>query len=95
MELSVEMTMNSHQDPMTLFKLISAVQNRLNSDTWEIIEEQLIAIILNAAPNDYQEVLTIEQRVQEYMLIIADLESIIYHHWRQFKVGKEEEKTTN
>jgi hypothetical protein len=30
------------------------------------------------------------------MLIIADLESAIYHHWRQFKVGKEEEeKTTN
>ena len=62
-ELLTKVSMKANQDPSTLFEQISAIQNRYNTSTRKIDEEDLIAVILKAAPKDYQAVLTIEQRV--------------------------------
>jgi hypothetical protein len=81
------------EDPTMLFELISAIQNRYNNASRKIDEEDLIAVILKAAPKDYQVVLTIEQRVKGDKLALADLESTMHQHWRQTKANEDEEKS--
>ncbi len=55
----------------------------------------MIAVILKAAPKDYQAVLTVEQRVKGDNLVLADLESAMHQHWRQTKANKDEDKSGN
>jgi hypothetical protein len=48
-------------DPATLFEQLSAIKNQYNTATRKIEEEDLIAVIVDAAPEQYQSVLTNEQ----------------------------------
>jgi hypothetical protein len=91
-EQLTKVSMKAHQDPTTLFEQISAIQNRYNNASRKIDEEDLIAVILKAAPKDYQAVLTVEQRVKGDNLVLADLESAMHQHWRQTKANKDEDK---
>ena len=94
-ELLAKVSMKAHQDPTSLFEQISAIQNRYNNASRKIDEEDLIAVILKAAPKDYQAVLTVEQRVKGDKLVLADLESAMHQHWRQTKANKDEDKSGN
>jgi hypothetical protein len=77
--------MKKNDDPATLFEQISSVTNRYQSSTSAINEEDMIAVILDAAPAEYQAVLTSEQRVKGVALKQADLEEAMNQHWRQIK----------
>lgn len=94
-ELLAKVSMKANQDPTSLFEQISAIQNRYNNASRKIDEEDLIAVILKAAPKDYQAVLTVEQRVKGDKLVLADLESAMHQHWRQTKANKDEDKSGN
>jgi len=94
-ELLAKVSMKAHQDPTSLFKQITAIQNRYNNASRKIDEEYLIAVILKAAPKDYQAVLTVEQRFRGDKLLLADLESAMHQHWRQTKANKDEDKSGN
>jgi hypothetical protein len=87
-ELRQEMNkikMKKNDDPATLFEQISSVTNRYQSSTSAVNEEDMIAVILDAAPAEYQAVLTSEQRVKRVALKQADLEEAMNQHWRQIK----------
>jgi hypothetical protein len=77
--------MKKNEDPAALFEHISSVTNRYNTSTSTIQEEDMIAVILDAAPAEYQTVLTSEQRVKGTALKQADLEEAMNQHWRQIK----------
>jgi hypothetical protein len=51
----------------------------------------LIAVILKAAPKDYQAVLKVDQRVKGDKLVLAHLESAMHQHWRQTKANKDKD----
>jgi hypothetical protein len=50
-----------------------------------IDEGDLIAVVLDAAPDEYQAVLTAEQRARGDALSLSDLEIVMSQHWRQIK----------
>ena len=56
-----KISMKKGQEPAVLFEQISAVENRYNS-VEQVSEEDLIAVILDAAPAEYHSVLTSEHR---------------------------------
>ena len=60
-----QIKMNKNEDPKTLFEQIGAVRNAYNTKTRNIDEEDLIAVILDAAPEEHQAVLTAEQRAHK------------------------------
>ena len=60
-----QIKMNKNEDPKTLFEQIGAVRNAYNTRAKKIDEEDLIAVILDAAPERYQAVLTAEQRAHK------------------------------
>jgi hypothetical protein len=48
-------------NPATLFEQLSSIENKYNNLTRQIDQEDLIAVVINAAPVEYQSVLTNEQ----------------------------------
>ena len=62
---------------------ISSVINRIGSK--KIDEEDQIAIVLDAAPEAYQAILTSEQRFKGTNLTMDDLQLAMDQHWRQIK----------
>ena len=54
--------MKGDKDPKKLFEQISAVRNIHNNLARKIYEEDLIAVVLDAAPAQYKAVLTAKQQ---------------------------------
>jgi hypothetical protein len=55
-----KVTMKRGEDPGATFEQLSAVKKMYNTSTSKIEEEDLIAVVIAAAPKDYQSVLTNE-----------------------------------
>lgn len=70
--------MKKGQDPAKLFEQIFSIQNRSKI---EIPEEDFVTIILEAASEEYQAVLTTEQTRKGDDLKVSDLEDIMRKHW--------------
>jgi len=81
-------SMKKNQDPATLFEQLSSIENQYNAPGKKIDEGDLIAVILDAAPAEYQAVLTAEQRLRGDELALSDLETAMNQHWRQTKSPK-------
>ena len=75
--------MKKGKDPSTLFEPISSVKDKYNTATKKIDEDDLIAGVLDAAPAEYQLLLTGEQRRLGSALKIEDLEAIMSQYWQQ------------
>ena len=71
------------KDPSTLFQQISNVKNKYNAATKKINEDDLIAVVLDAATAEYQLLLTSEQHRLGSALKIDDLEVIMNQYWQQ------------
>ena len=61
------------KNPATIFEQLSEIKNLYNTATKKIDEEDLIAVVLDAAPKDYQSVLTGKQRCMGNLLTLDDL----------------------
>lgn len=79
--------MKKNQDPTALFEQISTVENCYNTAAGSVAEEDLIAVILDSAPAEYQAVLTSEQRFKGSDLKKEDPEGAMHQHWRQLRKG--------
>jgi len=78
-----KVTMKKEQGASTLFEQLSAIQNHYNTATRQINEEDLIAVVLDAAPDEYKSILTSEQRLKGNRLKLGDLEEVMNQHWQQ------------
>jgi hypothetical protein len=78
-------SMKRNDDPAVLFESLSKIENKYNTATRKLDEEDLIAVVLDKAPREYQAVLTSEQRFKGDKLTLADLNSAMNQHWRQIK----------
>ena len=53
--------LKKEDDPATMFEQLSAIKNRYNKSDRQIDEDDLITVVIDAAPKEYQSVLTGEQ----------------------------------
>jgi len=83
-----KVAMKKNQDPATLFEQVSSIENQCNAPGVKIDEGDLIAVILDAAPEEYHAVLTLEQRLRGDKLTLNDLETAMNQFWRQGKTPK-------
>ena len=83
-----QISMKKGQEPAVLFEQISTVENRYNS-VGQVSENDLIVVILDAAPAEYQAVLKSEQRFKgEHQLRKEDLVDAMTQHWLQMNRRK-------
>jgi hypothetical protein len=52
-QMLASVSMKDNDDPATLFEQISAIENKYNTATNKIEEEELIAVVMSAAPKAY------------------------------------------
>jgi len=71
-----------------LFEQVSSIENQYNAPGVKIDEGDLIAVILDAAPEEHHAVLTLEQRLRGDKLTLNDLETAMNQFWRQRKTPK-------
>jgi NurA-like 5'-3' nuclease len=87
--------MKKDADPATLFEQLNSIENRYNTATRKIEEEDLIAVVIDAAPKQYQLVLTNEQLRSKNFLTMEDLNKAMNTLWRTHAVNtgvKQEEE---
>ena len=82
-QMLASVAMKDNDNPATLFEQISAIENKYNTATSKIEEEELIAVVMTAAPKAYVSVITTEQRIQGTRLKLEDLESAMSQQYRQ------------
>ena len=76
--------MKKNENPKNLFEQISEVRNQFNTKKNQIDEADLIAVVLNAASDEYKAVLTNEQRAhkKDGDLRCAHLAKAMQEHYR-------------
>jgi len=82
-----QVKMKKGSDPAVLFETLAAIEDQF--DGFGMIDEaDLIAIVLDVAPDDFQAVLTAEQRIRGKELTLYDLEVVMTQHYRQTNRGR-------
>ena len=71
--------MTKKEDPSTLFEQLSKIENKFNT---VIGKEDAIAIILDAAPVEYQSVLNAKQRAKGSDITLQDLAETMDQQWQ-------------
>ncbi len=89
-----QIKMSAGEDPSTLFEQINTVKNEYNSSGKKIDEEDLIAVVLVAAPKDYQSLLTSIVIAKEANLELVHLEDAMNKLWRSDMQENSEEDAT-
>jgi hypothetical protein len=63
--------MKQKDDPAVIFEQIVSIENRYMDGTRTIPDEELIAVVLSAALEEYAPILTTEQRIRSSGRVIA------------------------
>ena len=75
-----KVVMKKGSDPANLFEHLAAIEDKYGKS---IDEADLIAIVLDAATDEYQSVLTSEERAKGSDLTLLDLEVVMNQHYRK------------
>ena len=76
-----KITMKKGSNPTLLFEELSGIEEKYMIPGHKIDESDLIAIVLDVATNNYQAVLTAEQRRKGLELTLSNLEDAMYQHY--------------
>jgi hypothetical protein len=71
-------SMRDAEDLSMLFEQVRAIRNGYNTVTHQIKEEELIAAVVGAAPEEYLSVITSEQRLMGSGTTLDDLKIVMY-----------------
>jgi Reverse transcriptase (RNA-dependent DNA polymerase) len=82
-----QVSMKKGSDPSILFETLAAIEDQYDG-IGAVSETDLIAIVLDVATDEYQAVLTGEQRAKGDDLSLNDLELIMRQHYRQINRSK-------
>jgi gag-polypeptide of LTR copia-type/Zinc knuckle len=78
-----KVTMKKGADPSTLFEQLSAIENQFSVPGTPMDESHMIAVILDAATDEYQAVISTERRIRGDKMSVMDLEVAMSEHYRQ------------
>ena len=81
-----QVNMKKTEDPSTLFEQIGSIQNQYNTATRRVDEADLVAVVLEKAPEEYKAILTSEQRRLEQAatpaaVTLEKLSEAMDQHW--------------
>ena len=77
-----QVKMKADEDPRMLFNQLASIQSAYNDATRKIDPDDLIAVVLEKAPEKYKSILTAEQRSKGTALTLSDLNSCMNDLYR-------------
>jgi len=75
--------MKKGMDPSILFETLTSIQNQYLGPGKRLPKEELIAIILDVATEEYKAILTVERKMKGESLTVEDLENVMSEEFRQ------------
>jgi hypothetical protein len=75
--------MKQKDDPAVIFEQIDSIENWYIDGTRTIPDEELIAVVLSTAPEEYAPILIMEQRTRGNAFSLEDLESGMTVHYQK------------
>jgi hypothetical protein len=75
--------MKKGTDPSILFEQLTSIQNQFLGPGKRLDKDELIAIILDVATEEYCEILTVERKIKGDSLTVDNLESVMSEEFRQ------------
>jgi hypothetical protein len=83
-----------HEKKSALFEQMASIRNRYNQGTYKVSKNDLFAVVMAAAPMEYQAALVAEQRHQGNILTLDHLREVMGTLYRQlygtnFSYGEE------
>jgi hypothetical protein len=98
-EKLLKVTMKKKEDPKALFEQVAKIQNWYNSGSKKKVDiDQLIAVVMKAAPREYASVLNAEQRTQGEDLKLSHIRIAMNQYFRSVygseKTGSEKDELT-
>jgi hypothetical protein len=75
--------MKKGTDPSILFEQLTSIKNQFLGPSKQLDEDELIAIILDVATEEYHAILTVEQKIKGDALTVNDLERVMSKEFRQ------------
>jgi hypothetical protein len=85
--------MKADEDPRTLFNQLASIQSAYNNAARKIDQDDLIAVVLEKAPEKYKSILTAEQRSKGANLTLTDLNSCMHDLYRTLQSKKRNKET--
>ena len=73
--------MTKKQNPSTIFEQIASIKNKYMSPGTTIDESELIAVVIKAAPKEYQSLITNEQLRLGTAIRVSDLAKAMNQLW--------------
>jgi hypothetical protein len=87
-----KVSMKPSDDPRVLFNQLASIQSMYNSNTQKIDPYDLIAVVLEKAPDKYKSILTAEQRAKGAQLSITDLTNCMNDLYRTMNLNHADTK---
>jgi hypothetical protein len=75
--------MKKGTDPSILYEQLTSIKNQFLGPSKQLDEDELIAIILDVATEEYHAILTVEQKIKGDALTVNDLERVMSKEFRQ------------
>jgi hypothetical protein len=70
-------------NPSALFETLTSIQNQFLGPGVRLPKDEIIAIILDVASEEYQPILLVERRMKGEDLTVEDLERVMCEEYRQ------------
>jgi hypothetical protein len=83
--------MKAGEDPRVLFNQLATIQSAYNNTTRKIDPDDLIAVVLEKAPEKYKSILTAEQRYKGTNLTLSDLHNCMNDLYRTMNPSRSED----
>jgi gag-polypeptide of LTR copia-type len=75
--------MKKGMNPTVVFETLTAIQNQYLGPGKKLLQDKLIAIILDIATEEYRPILSVERRMKGKLLTVDDLENAMMEEYRQ------------
>jgi hypothetical protein len=85
--------MKADEDPRKLFNQLVSIQSAYNNAARKIDQDDLVAVVLEKAPEKYKSILTAEQRRNGANLALTDLNSCMHDLYRILRSEKKNKDT--
>jgi hypothetical protein len=86
--------MKRNDNPSTVFEQISSIKNRYSTSKKKTNKDDLVVVVLDAVPQEYQAVLMAIQMQLKAALTLQDLQIAMNAHWRSVGSNHSDKRTS-
>ena len=77
-----QVKMGNNEDPVKMFERLAGIETRFNTTAYQIPQDELMAVVIQKAPPQYNGAINMEMRIKGDKLAIQDLQETMCNQYR-------------